>query len=150
MKFSRLSYICACFLLALLVPVSLSPAQNAYPGAVGFGSETHGGMPTATENTSVIKVTNLNADGPGSLKAALEASGRRLVVFEVGGVIDLGGPDGVSRLRIENPNLTVAGQTAPGPGITIIGGDVLVNTQDAVLRHLRVRPGDAGLAKESG
>lgn len=125
-------------------------AGNAYPGAVGYGSETYGGLPTGTEATSVIKVTNLNADGPGSLKAALAARGRRLVVFEVGGVIDLGGPDGVGRLKIDDPHVTIAGQTAPGPGITLIKGDLLVNTHDVVVRHLRVRPGDAGQPKNSG
>ena len=128
----------------------LAHAGNAYPGAVGYGSETYGGMPTGTEETNVIRVTNLNADGAGSLKAALETQGRRLIVFEVGGVIDLGGPGGVSRLNITDPHVTIAGQTAPGPGITITKGDLLVNTHDVVIRHLRVRPGDAGQPKQSG
>lgn len=125
-------------------------AQNAFPGAVGFGSQTYGGLPTGTEATSVIKVTNLNADGAGSLKAALDATGRRVIVFEVGGVIDLGGPDGVGSLQVENPNVTIAGQTAPGMGITLIGGGLRINTHDVVVRHMKVRPGDAGQPKKSG
>ena len=123
---------------------------EAFPGATGFGSNTTGGLPTQSEPTRVIRVTTLDAEGPGSLKAALEAKGRRLIVFEIGGVIDLGGPGGVGRLRITNPHVTVAGQTAPGPGITIIKGDVLISTHDVLIRHIRVRPGDAGQPKKSG
>jgi hypothetical protein len=67
---------------------------------------------------AIVRVTNLNADGPGSLKAALETKGPRIVVFEVGGVIDLGR----TTLEITEPYLTIAGQTAPSPGITIIRG----------------------------
>lgn len=107
----------------------------------GFGSKTEGGL-----NGKVIKVTNLNKSGPGSLKAALEASGPRLVVFEVGGVINLER----SSLSIKNPHLTIAGQTAPSPGITIIQGGINIQTHDVVLRHLAVRPGDAGQPAKSG
>ena len=91
---------------ALLIAAGPAAAEPAFPGAVGYASDITGGMPTDSESTDVIEVTNLKASGPGSLKSALEAQGRRLIVFEVGGVIGLGGPDGVSRLRIENPNDT--------------------------------------------
>ncbi|MEP0418050.1 MAG: hypothetical protein ABJL71_03415 [Cyclobacteriaceae bacterium] len=94
----------------------------------------------------VIKVTNLNQSGAGSLKAALESSGPRIVVFEVGGVIDLG----MTTLTISNPNVTVAGHTAPFPGITLIKGGLLITTHDVVIKHLKVRPGDAGQAVASG
>lgn len=107
----------------------------------GFGSKTEGGL-----NGKVIKVTNLNKSGPGSLKAALEASGPRLVVFEVGGVINLER----SSLSIKNPYITIAGQTAPAPGITIIRGGINVQTHDVVMQHLAVRPGDAGQPPKSG
>lgn len=99
----------------------------------GFGTETEGGL-----GGQVIKVTNLNRSGPGSLKAALEASGPRLVVFEVGGVINLER----SNISIKNPNITIAGQTAPPPGITIIQGGISVQTHNVVIQHLAVRPGD--------
>ncbi len=135
---------------AIVFAAASAPAGNAFPGAVGFGSDTYGGLPTPEESTRVIKVTSLDAEGPGSLKAAIEQKGRRLIVFEVGGVIDLGGPDGVSRLVIADPHVTIAGHTAPSPGITIIRGDVLINTHDVVIRHIRVRPGDAGQPKRSG
>ncbi len=113
----------------------------AFPGAVGFGVETPGGR-----GGRIIKVTNLDASGPGSLAAAVHAKGPRIVVFEVGGVIDLG----ATVLSIAEPFLTIAGQTAPSPGITLIRGGVTIRTHDVVIRHLRVRTGDVGCAKKSG
>ena len=89
-----------------------------------------------------IRVTTLAAEGPGSLRAALLTSGPRLVVFEVGGVIDLGGRS----LVIRNPHVTVAGQTAPDPGITLIRGSLTVEASDVVVQHIAVRPGDRGPA----
>src|SRR5260370_8872302 len=86
----------------------------------------------------VLRVTTLDADGPGSLRSALEDDRPRLVVFEVGGVIDLGGQS----LIVTNPHLTIAGQTAPDPGITIIRGGLTVETYDVVVQHIAVRPGD--------
>jgi len=101
----------------------------------GFGTRTEGGLAGR-----VLRVTRLDADGPGSLRHALEASGPRLVVFEVGGVIDLGGRS----LVVKEPRLTIAGQTAPDPGITLVRGGLGVETHDVVIQHLAVRPGDAG------
>ncbi len=94
----------------------------------------------------IERVTTLAADGPGSLRAALQARGPRTVVFEVGGVIDLAG----GQLRINEPQVTVAGQTAPEPGITLIRGELLVATHDVIVQHLRIRPGAYGRAKRSG
>ncbi len=107
----------------------------------GFGTQAEGGL-----DGRVIKVTNLNKTGAGSLKAALEASGPRLVIFEVGGVINLER----SSLSIKNPNITIAGQTAPSPGITIIQGGISIQTYNVVIQHLAIRPGDAGQPKGSG
>ncbi len=76
----------------------------------------------------------------------MEADGPRIVVFEVGGIIDLAG----RRITVREPFLTIAGQTAPSPGITLIRGGVRVETHDVVVQHLRVRPGEAGHEKESG
>jgi len=84
----------------------------------------------------VIEVTNLNDSGPGTLRAALEASGPRIVVFRVGGTIDL-----QSALDISNPFITIAGQTAPGGGILLKGNPVSIETNDVIIRHLRSRPG---------
>ncbi|HEX6101189.1 MAG TPA: right-handed parallel beta-helix repeat-containing protein [Thermoanaerobaculia bacterium] len=85
-------------------------------------------------------MTTLAADGEGSLRRAVLAEGARLVVFEVGGVIDLGG----KTLVVRNPHLTIAGQTAPDPGITLIRGGLIVETHDVVIQHIAVRPGDDG------
>jgi hypothetical protein len=104
-----------------------------FPGAVGFGSETvagRGGM--------IIKVTNLNSAGNGSLKAALDAPVPRVVVFEVAGTINLTGD-----LFIRNPYITIAGQTAPSPGITIRGASITVLTHDVLIQHIRIRVGDS-------
>ena len=106
-----------------------------------FGSNTLGGS-----GGQVIRVTTLEADGPGSLNQALATSGPRIIVFEVAGVIDLG----KQRLNIREPFVTVAGQTAPSPGITIIRGGILIQTHDVIVTHIRVRPGDAGETKGSG
>jgi hypothetical protein len=107
-------------------------ALPAFPGAEGFGAVTAGGR-----GGKVFKVTNLNPSGPGSLQAACEAEGPRIVVFEVGGVIR-------GDVTIVHPNITIAGQTAPSPGITIQGR--LINRAyrrdrlyDVIVRFLRVR-----------
>ena len=76
----------------------------------------------------IVKVTNLASSGPGSFKEALMTKGRRTVVFEVGGVIDLQGQS----WKIKEPELTIAGQTAPHPGITLIKGELEIATTDAV------------------
>jgi pectate lyase len=110
-----------------------TPAVPSFPGAEGFGSRTPGGR-----GGRVIPVTNLNADGPGSLHAALSAAGPRIVVFRVGGVIALTRP-----LAITEPFVTVAGQTAPGDGICVRGAGLVVQTHDVIIRHLRFRVGDA-------
>jgi hypothetical protein len=94
----------------------------------------------------IIRVTTLAADGPGSLRAAIRAKGPRIIVFEVGGVIDLGR----TGLDINNPFVTIAGQTAPAPGITIIKGGIDIKTTDVKIQHIRVLTGADGQAKMSG
>ena len=94
----------------------------------------------------IIRVTNLNASGEGSFAAAVAEPGPRIVVFEVGGVIDLQG----ATIRISEPYLTIAGQTAPDPGITFIRGDFSLATHDVIMQHVAVRPGEFGHAKKSG
>jgi hypothetical protein len=112
-----------------------------YYATGGFGAQTEGGL-----GGRVIKVTTLAADGPGSLRDALESAGPRLVVFEVGGVINLG----AKVITIRDGDLTVAGQTAPDPGITIIRGAVAIQAHDVVIQHIAVRAGDAGASPASG
>lgn len=135
MKLVRVTILLLCGLLA-------TPASaQAFPGAVGWAAVTAGGRGGA-----VVRVTNLNPAGPGSLRAALERRGPRIVVFEVGGVIDMG----LTTINIDEPFLTVAGQTAPSPGITIIRGGIDIRTHDVILRHIRIRSGGSGQARRSG
>ncbi|MFP1129313.1 pectate lyase [Asticcacaulis sp. W401b] len=98
------------------------------------------------QRPALIRVTTLDPEGPGSLKAALDAKGPRLVVFEVGGVIDLN----KTTLVIREPYLTLAGETAPSPGITLIRGGISVQSHHVVIRHIAVRPGTAGMPERSG
>lgn len=105
----------------------------AFPGAWGGGMFTSGGR-----GGRVIPVTNLNDSGPGSLRAAMEAEGPRIVVFRVAGTIEL-----ESNININHPNITVAGQSAPGDGICISHQSININTENVILRHLRVRRGVA-------
>lgn len=115
--------------------------QRAFPGAVGWAANTIGGR-----GGQILKVTTLANDGPGSFRAAVQDKGPRIVVFEVGGVIDLE----ASTLRISEPFLTIAGQTAPSPGITLIRGGIDVATHEVIMRHIRIRAGEAGKPKMSG
>ena len=102
------------------------------PGAAGFGIETKAGR-----GGTVFRVTNLNADGAGSLKACVDATVPRTCVFEVSGAIRL-----TSDLAIRNGQLRIAGQTAPSPGIMIRGAAIKINASDVLIQHIRVRTGD--------
>ncbi len=146
----QLPHAALCCLLALVASThpshgiaesTAAGSMPTFPGAQGWAAHTPGGR-----GGQVIRVTTLAAEGPGSFVAALAASGPRIVVFEVGGVIDLGG----RTIRVEKPFLTVAGQTAPSPGVTFIRGGFDIATHDVVIQHIRVRPGAAGFAKGSG
>lgn len=98
------------------------------------------------EGGRIIRVTSLAKDGPGSLKSALDSKGPRIIVFEVGGIIDLER----SSLAITEPFVTIAGQTAPSPGITLIRGGIDLKTHDAIVSHLRVMTGADGQTAWSG
>jgi pectate lyase len=120
---------------ALERPTSATPQADARIGIAGYGGHTIGGRGGRT-----IRVTNRNDSGPGSLRAAVEAKGRRIVRFGVAGTITLR-----SDLKIKHPYITIAGNLAPGQGIQVRGHSVLIVTHDVILRHLRLRPGDAFL-----
>lgn len=129
----------ACLLtFPALLLAAVEGSAPAFPGAQGWAAHTPGGR-----GGKVIRVTTLKAGGPGSLTEALNTPGPRTVVFEVGGVIDLGR----SEVTIREPFLTIAGQTAPSPGITLIRGGIDIATHDVIVRHIRIRPGEAGVRK---
>ncbi len=130
-------------LMLLLTFVSVGGfAANipAFPGAEGFGANTSGGR-----GGKIIEVTNLNASGSGSLRAACKASGARIVVFRTGGTIKL-----TSNIKISNPYITIAGQSAPGDGICVRGAAITITTHDVIIRGLRVRVGDDPDGPDSG
>lgn len=115
--------------------VEQEPPQTgtlAFPGAEGYGSTTMGGR-----FGQVLFVTNLNDAGEGSLRRAIEASGPRIVVFKTGGVIPA-----LTPLIINDPYITIAGQTAPGDGIAVTCSPIIVRTHDVVIRGMRMRIGD--------
>lgn len=116
----------------LMLPLSEAFAVPVIPGVAGFGMDTPAGR-----GGKIYKVTNLNTSGSGSLKACIDAAGPRTCVFEVSGTIHLS-----SDLSIDNPYITIAGQTAPSPGITIRGAALWVKNSHVLIQHLRLRSGD--------
>lgn len=114
--------------------LDVSAQVRAFPGAQGFGAYATGGR-----GGTVYHVTNLNDSGAGSFRDACSVSGRT-IIFDVGGVIDYSG----SRFA-PKPNITIAGQTAPGDGITIYGNGLSFSgANNNVVRFIRVREGVNG------
>lgn len=119
------------YLLLLLINFQVIAQLKSFPEAQGFGAFASGGR-----NGNVLKVTTLDASGTGSLQWAVDQAGARIIVFDVSGII-------TSDIHIPHGDITIAGQTAPGAGITIVGhlytsfGD---DTSNIIIRHIRVRP----------
>ncbi|HEY0067359.1 MAG TPA: pectate lyase [Flavisolibacter sp.] len=116
---------------AVVAPPGDESVAVAFPGAEGYGKYTTGGR-----GGKVVVVTNLDDDGPGSLRAALKSKQPKIVVFAVSGTIHL-----LSKLNI-SANTTIAGQTAPGDGICIADHPVSLNGDNIIIRYLRIRMGD--------
>lgn len=106
---------------------------RAFPGAEGAGANARGGR-----GGDVYHVTNLNDSGAGSLREGIRtATGPRTIVFDVAGTINLS-----TRLNVNKSFLTIAGQTAPGGGVTVAGHSTVITGNNIVLRYLRFRVGD--------
>ncbi|MDF0717418.1 Ig-like domain-containing protein [Muricauda sp. 334s03] len=107
---------------------------KAFPGAEGYGKFTTGGR-----GGIVYHVTNLNNDGQGSLRYGMESIAEpRTIVFDVSGYIDIDTP---LKIRYGYGDVTIAGQTAPGDGITIRGASIWVHDSNVIVRYLKIRPG---------
>ena len=133
MKTRLLAKSVTAFMLVMSVLAVVSAAADipAFPGAEGYGAKASGGR-----GGKVIAVTNLKPSGPGSFRAACEAEGPRMVVFTVSGTID-------GDVKIKHDFITIAGQTAPGDGITL-KGNLGIEASDVVIRYIRVRTDHAG------
>ncbi|TPE60604.1 pectate lyase [Sandaracinobacter neustonicus] len=124
----------AALLLVLPGVAAAATPPLAFPGAEGAGRFAAGGRGGA-----VLRVTNLADSGPGSLRAAIETKGARIILFEVAGTIRL-----TSDLVVREPRLTIAGQSAPGGGVTLADHGLVIRADDVVVRYIRVRRGDMG------
>ena len=139
-----LASVLVCILaVALILPLGVPAAAAellAFPGADGKGKYTQGGRGGAVYEVTTLEDYNTSAGDaviPGSLRQAVEATGPRTVVFKVAGTIEL-----KSNLTVRRPYLTIAGQTAPGDGITLKNCTFAISADEVIVRSIRVRYGD--------
>jgi hypothetical protein len=116
------------------------PHLAVVPGLSGFGTTTvaGSGRHLRPPTTTIFIVSTLADSGRGSLRACAEAHGPRTCIFYVGGVISL-----TRHIKITSPYLTIAGQTAPNPGITLTNAGITVASHDVLIQHIAIRPGDS-------
>lgn len=126
-----------------LLAGTVSAQIPAFPGAEGFGAHATGGR-----GGDVYYVTNLNSSGAGSLRYGVEnaPSSGRTILFAVSGYIPISNNSdtGDKTVRIVQNKVTIAGQTAPGGGIGLKDGRILVTGNNSIIRNIRIRHGSAG------
>lgn len=117
-----------------------SAHRTILPNLHGFGTTTvaGSGRHLTPSRSQIIRVRTLSDSGPGSLRECINLRGPRTCLFEVSGAINLR-----SILRIRSPYITIAGQSAPKPGITLTHGGISIETHDVLIQHIAVRPGDS-------
>jgi pectate lyase len=136
---SKINWFGILIILSISTQCCISNKQNKTEHDIFTNTKGGGGG-------KIIPVTNLQSSGAGSFREAVSTAGPRIIVFEVGGVIDLD----KEHITIDEPFLTIAGQTAPSPGITFIRGSIIIYAHDVIIRHIMIRPGDAGQPKKKG
>jgi hypothetical protein len=118
---------------------------KAFPTAVGYGRNSVGGR-----GGRIIKVTSLADSGPGTLREAIESTGPRIVLFEVGGLITVN-----SALEITDSNISILGQSAPGDGIAITAEGTpnipvfRIKTNEVIIRYIKVRRSSSRVSETS-
>ena len=135
-------------MFSTVISVYAEDKTLAFPGAEGGGKFSPGARGVLEDGgaVEVYHVTNLHSSGKNSFVDAVSKEGR-IIVFDVSGTIELTGT-----LKINKSNLTILGQTAPGDGVTITGGDIVLgdNVKNVIIRYLKVRPSDKNGGEPDG